>query len=494
MEDYLASVRRLNSSLEEYAREHPHVVPFSLLEEATDEARILNPDAAILWQEIAQTMPDDGIAQHHLALIRHGMAFRSLDLGQHDEESIANWKAGLHHWRTVLQNDDLWNHLTSIWTARRDSRKGEKLAERLLEVDLHAFRRALPEQLLAIHVQIIQDTIASSPDAAKAHIKLIRDSGFADREIRDAVNQVYKRTVGARKDGAPDQAVAALDAYLSIDPHSTRALHDRLRVAIRICSDTSVGYDSSVAAMKAVQEQARTLKKLVEPNDVDYDRSMDVLREYHLEWGRRCNQRALQMDDDTKANALYREAFRLVDQACDFERTGVSAKRLLWTLADNMAFKCSDSTSQAARLLDEAIEKYPNQARLVLARARVRLYEGEFTRAIRDVEQAEQLNRLTMDPEVTKGITDIRQDAEDAREFGSMTSLYLFYEACGLMNKGDWHAAVEKLTASRAAQPRENKATIKLIEHLFLCYEKTFDSRGKEQCANDYHRLKARFD
>ena len=76
MESYLKNLTELSTALDDYADENPHVLPYAMLEEASGESAILHQDAEKLWDEIAQRLPEDGLTQHHLAVIRHASAFR----------------------------------------------------------------------------------------------------------------------------------------------------------------------------------------------------------------------------------------------------------------------------------------------------------------------------------------------------------------------------------------------------------------------------------
>ena len=491
--EFLESVRALDRALADYARENPHVMPYSVLQESDGVESIVSGEAAALWEELATAAPTDGLVHHHLAVIRHGAAFQALDQGEHSAAAIADWEAGLQHWRNVVESDELWDHLTAVWSQRRDSAKGEKLAGRLLDVDLRAFRKALPAQLLKIHVDIIQATLYSNPDAARAHVRLIRESGFDNHRIREAMNQVYSLCVGGRMRGEPDQAIEATEAYLQIDPDSTRALQDRLRIAIRICEDKSQDFSHRTGAMKAAIGRAKTLQNKSRQQDARADGTCDVLRDYFLTWATLCNSRGVQMPDTgKKSNDLFREAFELLEQACTWERTGVSARSLFVTVSMNIAKTCSDTIKQSAKLLKRATTRFPKDARLHLALAHVQLYDGDAAAAEQSITTGERMNQHTMDHEANKELAELRQLVSLVRDFGSMKVVDLVSESVQLMEQRKWNAALAKLNGAFKAQNGFCEGTLRIVERMFVCHENTGNTDGQRMCQMLHQTVRAK--
>lgn len=494
MESFLDNLKELSTALDDYANEHPHVIPYAMLEEAKGESAILHEDAEKLWDEIAQRLPDDGLTQHHLAVIRHASAFRSLHRDQHDAEAREQWLAGLRHWKKVIDCDDFWNHLTEVWTARRDSEKGEKLAERLLSVDLQAFRRALPTQLLKVHVEIIQASISGNPDAARIHIGLIRKSGFPEAATSEAVNLVYKMVVGSRKDGDPDQAIQAIEDYLKIDSGSRRALQDRLDVAIRICKDKARSIQSRISAMKAAQSKAELLKSNSKPTDSDRDRVFETLREFYLTWAKECDDEAWNAyKNDRSSNELFRDALERAGQACEFEKTGVRAQTLYREVTWSVAITCYQNISPAAAAVKAAQAKFPKHAAGHVALARVQLCQGNDSAARTSLSAAETKNQAQFDSDVNSKISALRDLMGHASEFGSFVTIEYVLASQGCTERSDWRGSLRNLEAAKRAQPRDMKSTIEILGRMHNCYKMLGDYTAMSRTKQEVDRVAALF-
>lgn len=485
MNEYLNNLKELSTALDDYADQHPHVLPYALLEESKGESAILHEDAEKLWDEIAQRLPDDGLAQHHLAVMRHASAFRLLKRDQHGPEARERWLAGLKHWKRVIDSEEFWNHLTKVWTERRDSEKGEKLAERLLSVDLQAFRRALPSQLLKVHVEIIQANISSQPEAARAHISLIRNSGFSEATVRDSLNLVYNMAVGARKNAAPEQAAQAIEDYLEIDQGNIRALRDRLEVAIRACDDKQNSVQTRLSAMRAARARADLLKSKSGNSDPDRDRSREVLRDFYVSWAETCFSEGVRLyNDDQSANALFRESCEKAGDACEFETSGMKARTLYRKAVSHVAISSSEDPQASLRLVEKAIKRFPKDAANQVSLAQVRLAKGDVSGANSALTAAEKANSLG-DQEVVAQIKEVRSKMEMINEFGSLATVDLLIAAVNRMQKSEWRAAISKFESARRSQPRQNESTLKLLLLKRNCHQSMGDYSGLAQCTND---------
>ena len=230
----------LAAALDVYSRDNPHVTAFETLEQSDGADAVLSSSAAEVWEEVLKIDPGDHLALHHLAVIHHGRGYQlHLAGGVKQLAAVASWRQALAAWESLLRHDEFWTELRAGWQRRDEQGRADKrrdmLAERLMLVDLGAFRRQLPGHLLSVQVSIFKDNYQSDPALAAQHVKLIRESGFEPKLINRLCDDLYATFVTATNELCAGfkfaEARQAVEGYLAVDPVHPAALRDMLQIA-----------------------------------------------------------------------------------------------------------------------------------------------------------------------------------------------------------------------------------------------------------------------
>lgn len=423
---FVPLLHEFSATLADYERRHPHLPPFEVLRESEGVAAVLSPQAADAWDEVLRQSPDDALALHHLAVIHHGTAYQlHFGAGKAPSAAVPHWKRALELWGTLIGTDSFWDRLRTVWDERHRASKGDLLAERLLTVDLGAFRRQLPAHLLSVHATIVQETWRTNPPLAAEHLKLIRTAPLPQGVVEQTIAGLYGLLVGdvglMCTELRFDDARQALERFLQIDPDNVRALCDLLQVLCREC-DRIGGDSGAFARREKLMESGRPwAERLVRQGDPQRNLfASDALRDYYVGFAL-----LYKIEGDGfgnrkefgRAGQLLVKAFEQAEKALQYERAGQRAAQIYQVTAAEAALFNTSADNEAhitERVLRSAMTRFPNSALLHALRGFHHLRQGDRDGFTRDLDQAERLNRANPDPEATSLIANLRQAAQGA--------------------------------------------------------------------------------
>ncbi|WP_194814247.1 hypothetical protein [Nocardia sp. XZ_19_385] len=170
-----------------------------------------------------------GGSTHHAAIAEHARAYQAeLD---NDDQAFSHWNEALHHWAQVYENAEFWSAMrTHLGTVLPEVPRQE-IADAVAQT-----RAELPANLLEPHVTRIRALWRSTPDSARAHMEVIRNSELptaataaARAKLSDEADALIREEA---RSGRPDDAIDIAATWLHIDPDSARITEAALDVGI----------------------------------------------------------------------------------------------------------------------------------------------------------------------------------------------------------------------------------------------------------------------
>ncbi|HET6425113.1 MAG TPA: hypothetical protein VFG20_15610 [Planctomycetaceae bacterium] len=463
---HTAALRQLASQLDDYAQEHPHLKPFTVLTEAKDENRVLSRDAAAIWDEIAKSRPNDPLAWHHLAVIHHGRAYQSYnDIVKTHAQSFGDWSQAFRCWIKLIRHDPFWSHLKEQWEAR-SQQKGEMLAQRLVKIDLNEFRRQLAPHLVKVHETIIQDTWQKHSAIAREHLKLILTSDLDADLITRTRAGLYLRIAGDVQDQITKfefaQVRSAIEAYLELDDSYVQALADRLSVTVAE-RERLGGFAQTTARFRADEKWAEKLKPWTKPGakiaPMEAFTAAAALRDFYFEHGL-VQLAEANANTDTNRVACVKyliDANTEFGHAYDFERGGqksVASYENTALYAVLRGIQEEHDITVLTRVSEAYLRRLPTNAGAHAVGAMIAFAKDDVAQCEKALAHAEDLNRKVTSDHGARAISEARQLASQ----GSPKVARLLKEAGGLIQSNPSRAVELYESALRLmSQPSEAK-------------------------------------
>jgi len=161
----------------------------------SDEALIAMKEGEIsaalsIWERRELEESEANVSKHNLAVLYHAMA---LDIeyteskenqvsAERIKEKRAYWEKSFSRWHTLLDDEGFWNRVRQRIRLLDDPR--------LTSDTVHRIREGLPAALLSVNAQLAVEAVEmNDPSDALYHLKLIRESGFDDTIIDEAIHR-----------------------------------------------------------------------------------------------------------------------------------------------------------------------------------------------------------------------------------------------------------------------------------------------------------------
>ncbi len=454
---------RFAADVESHHQKSPYLAAYDrLVSEENGVVPLLSLEAADLFSQARADNPADAIALHHLAIIHHGYAIHlhrgsaSGDLGLADQ-AIEHWRLGLASWAELVKQDKFWETLRTRWQTQFEATPDDKLIERLAnKVDFDRLRRALPEQLLDVHLTVIEKTYEDQPQIAKSHLQLIVTSEFDKKHIENVRHRLYKSLVGNVGAMCADlrfsDAEKRLLAYLKIDSDYTTALTDRLMVVSKDCERMENDTSTIEKRIQMLQRCEATAKHSALRQASEEMIVADSLRRYYHQWAMAHVQRANRVIENSK-NVTMQQVLQCVDhliaaskytrQAVKFERGGDRARRLHFEACNNGAMLLLNNTESYAKaksLLDASLEVDSQDPLANVLLAKYYFEKGETTQFKRQLEVAERINSTACNPTATSQLENLRTTA--SRGTGGREFMKLLVQAAEYLKSKNFHGAL----------------------------------------------------
>ena len=227
-----------------------HLRASSELRTAEGVERVLNPQAASLWEEQLKKDANDPAALHHLAIIHHGRAIereRADDRAWREIEGL--YTRALSYWARLCGHGDFWEGVCALWDTLKETGQDSR-ATRFRADEWRGFRKRLPGLLLRPHVESARNALlAGDVDAARTHVNIIKNSGFDESDSGNARRSVYStfkpNESQAVHDNAYEPAVDQIRQFLEADADFADALRDALSLMAKWVLYLSTSANSS---------------------------------------------------------------------------------------------------------------------------------------------------------------------------------------------------------------------------------------------------------
>jgi hypothetical protein len=208
----------------------------------TDERR----KALEYWEETARS-DDDGLrARRSLAVYHHSQAY-DLEIEGRRKESVEHWRAGMKYWAEVF--------LSKSFRAALPDLSAVQSNQSLDHADLDAIIETLSECVLSPN-ETLANRAAENKEwkLAGQHVKLIRQSGFAEPVRAAVLDRVLKKIC--------DVFYGRIE-HTTLDEHSALSLEDRSKFASEYFPDRINGRLNLLAvAVWRGRKAAETLKDI----------------------------------------------------------------------------------------------------------------------------------------------------------------------------------------------------------------------------------------
>lgn len=342
---YAEAIVRLSDSVTECLRENPCAHAWKALQARTDAPSALSPEVEQLFAEIHAAQPEESLVLHHLAILRHGRAIQGhLDGKTADPATLADWKAGLAAWATLIGSDSFWQSLSQRWQTRQRRNPGDPLLQGLLAVDLQALRSRIGAQLLRVHVDIAADALErGAVEPARAHFNLLAAAPLDEADIAAAKKSVYQRAVGdVSKLCADDrfgEARKRVENYLRLEPNSAKARGAAVRTAVSEAEYFMQRQDArALPTIRAAAGHAEHEALIADARSGNFT-AKETLRDYYTTgcWAVLKATKALGDDEPGRCAELVEAGFQMTDQARVWEPNSADVRTQRIVLAVNGA-------------------------------------------------------------------------------------------------------------------------------------------------------------
>jgi len=216
--------------------------------------------ASSIWERRELEASEANVSKHNLAVFYHAMA---LDMeytetkgnqlsAEKIEEKRLYWEKSFSRWHMLLDDEGFWDRVQQRIRLLDDPR--------LTSGTAHRVRQGLSAALLSINAQLAVEAVEmNDPSDALYHLKLIRESGFDDTIIDEAIHRtvapirdrlrVICKDAGDRSGSIPenDDSVAeelmkaalpplqTLDFLLPEGDDTRESAHDEVALQMRSC-------------------------------------------------------------------------------------------------------------------------------------------------------------------------------------------------------------------------------------------------------------------
>jgi hypothetical protein len=444
---------------DQYARS-PHLVVFEEFHmDDPERADLLSGKAAELFEQIRQQDPRDPLALHHLAVIHHGLGYRlHLDKTSAGGAAILHWKKGVEAWAELVRDDGFWDALRARWQRHRDKNPHDMLAQRLLQVDLNAFRRHIPNYILNLHVAIVREYFPTDLQVAKAHLGVILESGFEVAAIESARKRLFEDLVGNIQDMCKAlkfaEARDRVERYLRIDGDHVAAICSALWICCAECKHLGVGGQEVERRLQLLQACEPHAAHRLLRQQAEHDLwAAESLRDFYLQGALAELHRGRGLKNNLRPrNAAFERALERSNQAVAFERCGQEARKLrgviYWDGARGDIHSPDTDFGLARRLLDDGLANSPNDAELRAVNAEYYWNYGDERRFREELARAERCNEIDSSQDASRLIADLQECLQ--------SGACLPREVRRLQ-----HKALESLQAGNARQALTHLASIK---------------------------------
>lgn len=259
-EDVRAAMERLNSPIDRLLDEIFWFWPTNGDAAKDDALKALETGdikkATEIWAGLAKTSSEGHIATHNLAVLDHLVALdyeaklTTTGLSEDEQQKLEGlWRRGFGRWKDVITGEDFWSVVKDRVRDLNDTQLTTGFVRRA--------RNTLPIALLLISAKIAYQA-AERSDLANAgrHVKLLREVGFGDglvdQAVREAIKPIRNRiktavdTARDRWTQKPQQGhhtvrelhnhsqemLATIDAILPPDDPTRAGMHDTVAEAI----------------------------------------------------------------------------------------------------------------------------------------------------------------------------------------------------------------------------------------------------------------------
>ena len=492
---------QLASQLDAYAESHPHLQPYSLLSDASGEDKVLNANAAQVWDQLLREFPDDELALHHVAIIHHGLALRGYrELVVTHQATLPHWKRALECWAKLLRHDPFWNRLRATWIERAKN-VGDPVAQRLVDVPLEEFRRRLPAHLLKAHITIIQDMWRQQSGIAKDHLALIVGSDFDAALVRRTRRDVYGLLVGDFQVLLSEQefrkARELLESYLRIDPANPQALADRLLIGTKEAEKQQglTAKERRFAADEIWADQLKPFAKVsprVTPEDAL--QSASVLSDYYFARGLASREEGYEAGtaNVSKAISLVTDAATFMAEACDYERTGQRSVGLYLNICFNFIMLVEgggQGHAAASRLMTECRRRVPQSAMSYMMEAMLLHLSEDSGGSQSALSKADSLLNKCPDTYATDCLARVRQMIAK----GSPRIAALVDESVAAFKVSNFAQAKRVLEQALELAPPDSQTRLEILSYLTVALLRMGSTVAAKSRLNEANRLLVRF-
>jgi len=216
--------------------------------------------ALSIWERHEVEGSEANVSKHNLAVLYHARALdieyieseEKLVSTEQIEQKRSYWEKAFSRWQTLLDDEGFWQRVRERISALNDPRLTTGTARRI--------RKGLPAALLSINARLAVEAIEmNDPSDALYHLQLIRQSGFNNTIIDEAIHQA---TIPIRdrlraicthtseetgsvpehadivaeelmKDASP--SLQALDLLLPEGDDTRESAHDEVALQVRSC-------------------------------------------------------------------------------------------------------------------------------------------------------------------------------------------------------------------------------------------------------------------
>jgi len=423
-QDYGKSLREFRDRVEDYGRRNPYVGAYEALRDGEEVDRVIGLQSVELWEQIVEADRGDGLALHHLAIIHHGAGFHMHGIGTDRSAAVEQWRRGLQAWKRLLGADSFWAALRRNWEERVEASEGaDMIAQRLLTVDLQAFRRQIPRHLLGVHAAIVQVCFSTDPELARQHLDLIRNGPFAGPDADRLCGNLYRTFTADLESLCADrrftEAREKLETLLKIDPENERALLDLLRT-------TTSEVERMEADGRPLEERKQRMESAVFAADrlqatgaLEQYSAAGAVRDFFCAFALMFVEAARNLPDlhGVRKAPLYEQGLKPAKRALEVETAGDTARIVVavicfeGTLTD-LKFGMG-SLDVGRRLTEDGLTLIRDHPVVHCLQAVVYLRDMQFAKMPEPLREAERLNRVHADPMATSLISQLHEAAQD---------------------------------------------------------------------------------
>lgn len=212
------------------------------------------------WERHEVEGSEANVSKHNLAVFYHAMAL-DIEYAESEEKLVSvekiegkrvYWQKAFSRWQTLLDDEGFWSRIRERIGVLDDPRLTTGTARRI--------REGLPAALLSINAQLAVEAVEmNDPSDSLYHLKLIRESGFHNTIIDEAIHQAtipirdrlraicthageqtgsvpeHDDTVAEELMKYASPSLQALDLLLPEGDDTRESAHDEVALQVRSC-------------------------------------------------------------------------------------------------------------------------------------------------------------------------------------------------------------------------------------------------------------------